>query len=195
MDSQDEPALDRFLVSRLLLGALSEHEQRRLLLRLLRSDSGLRREITPFLKSFVAGVANVADVAGDAGESDHFDRFEEALEKGVEPQVARLSLLDRDSEAELEEIISAFTFQDLFALSAGSRRIFSWGMAELLLRRAQRADSDLPTRRTSYFLALMVVDVLEILVATNLLAAHPRAFADLRRRLGLLNAELRPSAP
>ncbi len=186
VDSQDEPALDRFLVSRLLLGALSEHEQRRLLLRLLRSDSGLRWEITPFLRSFVAG---------DAGESDHFDRFEEALEKGVEPQVARLSLLDRDSEAELEEIISAFTFQDLFALSAGSRRIFSWGMAELLLRRAQRADSDLPTRRTSYFLALMVVDVLEILVATNLLAAHPRAFADLRRRLGLLNAELRPSAP
>jgi hypothetical protein len=49
--------LDRFLLSRLLLGALSEEEQRQLLVRLLRADAVSRREIKPFLEPFVVDEA------------------------------------------------------------------------------------------------------------------------------------------
>lgn len=180
MESQQGPALDRFLVSRLLLGALSEHEQRQLLVRLLRADAAMREEIAPFLAPFVVE------------EGERFGRFEEALANGVDPEVARKSLLDRDSEGELEGLIRAFTFQDLFQLGDASRRIFSWSMAELLLRRSQRGDIDMPNRRTSYFLATTVVDGLEIFSAAGVLPPRPRAIADLRERLKQSTAALRP---
>lgn len=182
MESQGQ-SLDRFFVSRLLLGALSEHEQRRLLVRLLQADAALREEIAPFLEPFVVA------------ESERFGRFEEALASGVDPEVARISLIDRDSESELEGLIRAFTFQDLFQLGEASRRIFSWGMAELLLRRTQRGDVDMPSRRTSYFLASTVVDGLEIFTAAGVLPPHPRAIADLRGRLARAGAVLRPGSP
>lgn len=182
MESQQEPPLDRFLVSRLLLGALSEHEQRQLLVRLLRADAALRREIKPFLEPFVVD------------DSDRLGRFEEALASGVDAEVARKSLLNRDSEAELEDLIREFTFQDLFQLGETSRRLFSWGMAELLLRRSQKAEVDMPTRRTSFFLATAVIDGLEILGAAGVSPPHSRAIADLRRRLALAGAILRPGA-
>lgn len=183
MEAQPEPALDRFFVSRLLLGALSEHEQRRLLVRLLRADAALREEIGPFLEPLVV--------------EDHqrFARFEAALESGVDAEVARVSLLDRDSESELEALIRAFTFQDLFQLGDASRQLFSWSMAELLLRRAQRGDLDLPSRRTSFFLATTVVDGLEIFTAAGVLPPHARALADLRGRLQHAGAALRPVNP
>lgn len=183
VDSEERPALDRFWVSRLLLGALSEHEQRALLVQLLRFDSDLRQGMTPFLQPFVVD------------DHERLSRFEAALASGVDPEVARLSLLDRDSEAELSELIRAFTFQDLFQLGESSRRLFSWEMAELLLRRASRADVDLPTRRSSYFLATMVVDGLEILATVGVAPPRPRAIADLRRRMALLGASLRPGSP
>lgn len=179
MVSQPEPTLDRFFVSRLLLGALSEHEQRLLLVRLLRADPSLRQEIAPFLEPFVVD------------DHDRFGRFEAALAQGVDPEVARLSLLDRDSEGELESLIRAFTFQDLFQLGETSRRLFSWSMAELLLRRSLRREIDLPTRRTSFFLATTVVDGLEILAAAEVLPPHPLAIADLRRRLAASSLPLR----
>jgi hypothetical protein len=183
VEFQQGPPLDRFLVSRLLLGALSEHEQRQLLVRLLRADAATRREIAPFLEPFVVE------------DGERLDRFEEALASGVDAEVARKSLLDRDSEAELEELIRAFTFQDLFQLGEASRRLFSWGMAELLLRRSQKAEIDMPTRRTSFFLATAVVDGLEILGAAGVAPPHPRAIADLRRRLKGSGAVLRPGSP
>lgn len=183
VDSEERPALDRFWVSRLLLGALSEHEQRALLVRLLRLDGDLRKGMTPYLQAFVVD------------DHERLGRFESALASGVDPEVARLSLLDRDSEAELGELIRAFTFQDLFQLGESSRRLFSWEMAELLLRRAGRADVDLPTRRSSYFLATLVVDGLEILAAAAVAPPRPHAIADLRRRMALLGASLRPGSP
>lgn len=178
-ESRPEPALDRFFVSRLLLGALSEHEQRRLLVRLLRADAALRREIEPFLAPFVA--------------EDHepFARFEAALASGVAAEVARVSLLEKESEARLESLIRDFTFQDLFQLGGASRRVFSWSMAELLLRRAQRGDVDLPSRRTSFFMATTVTDGLDILAAAGVLPPYPRALADLRGRLQGIGAALR----
>ena len=182
MESQGSK-LDRFLVSRLLLGALSEHEQRLLLVRLLHADAALRAEISPFLEAFLVD------------DDGRFRRFEEALASGVDPEVARLSLIDRDSEGGLEEIIRGFTFQDLFQLGDASRRLFSWGMAELLLRRSQRGDVDLPSRRTSYFLATTVVDGLEIFTAAGVLPPHPLAIADLRGRLQQTGAVLRPAVP
>lgn len=183
VDSEERPALDRFWVSRLLLGALSEHEQRALLVRLLRLDANLRRDMAPFLQPFALG------------DHERLGRFESALASGVDPEVARLSLLDRDSEAELGELIRAFTFQDLFQLGESSRRLFSWEMAEHLMGRSSRTDVDLPTRRTSYFLATLVVDGLEILAATEVAKPHPHAIADLRRRMALVGATLRPGSP
>lgn len=183
MESQQGPALDRFLVSRLLLGALSEHEQRQLLVRLLRADAALREEMAPYLEPFVVA------------ENELFGRFEAALASGVDPEVARMSLMDRDSESELEGLIRAFTFQDLFQLGEASRKIFSWGMAELLLRRTMRGDVDMPSRRTSLFLATTVIDGLEIFAAAGVAPPCPLAIADLRERLKRSTAALRPSAP
>ena len=174
--------IDRFLLSRLLLGALSEEEQRQLLVRLLRADAVSRREIRPFLEPFVVD------------DSERLGRFEEALASGVDAEVARASLLDRDLEAQLESLLRDFTFQDLFQLGETSRRLFSWGMAELLLRRSQKAEVEMPTRRSSFFLATTVIDGLEILAAAGVSPPHPRAIADLRRRLALSGAILRPRA-
>jgi hypothetical protein len=125
-------------------------------------------------------------------DHERFARFEAALASGVDAEVARVSLLDRESESQLEELIRAFTFQDLFQLGDASRRLFSWSMAELLLRRAQRGDVDLPSRRTSFFLSTTVVDGLDILAAAGVLPPHPRALADLRGRLQRTGAALRP---
>lgn len=183
METQPEPALDRFFVSRLLLGALTEHEQRLLLVRLIHADAQFRAEIAPLLQPFA--------------QADHerLARFEAALASGVDAEVARVSLLDREAEGELEELIRAFTFQDLFQLGETSRRIFSWSMAELLLRRAQRGEVDMPSRRTSLFLATTVVDGLEVLGAAGVLEPPPRALADLRGRLERVGAALRPGNP
>ena len=52
----------------------------------------------------------------------------------------------------------------------------------------------MPTRRTSFFLATTVIDGLEILGAAGVSPPHSRAIADLRRRLSLAGAILRPGA-
>ncbi len=135
------------------MGALSEHEQRRFVARLLRVDRSLREEIKPFLEPFVVG------------DQERLGRFEAALASGGDSDIARISLLYEESSGQLENIIRAFSFDDLFKLGETCRRVFSWTIAELLLRRAQSDEVDLASRRTSFFMATMVTDGMDILVA------------------------------
>lgn len=169
-----EPRLDQFLVSRFILGALSGLEQRWLLVRLLRLDPALREEITPFLAPLVDK---------QAAEPLELSQLETALASGGDAQAERQALLGQESEDELEELIREYTFEDLFHLGEATRRFFSWSMAERLLHRAHRPDLGPPLRSTTFFLAAMVIDGLDILTAAGVLPPYPRTIADLRRRL------------
>ena len=76
-----------------------------------------------------------------------------------------------------------FTYDDALALGPVSRRFFTWTMAEHLLERSRRAELPDAQRRTSLYLALMVIDVVEILGAAGHSPTFPEVVRDVRQRI------------
>lgn len=173
MPETDRLRVDRKFVSRLLLGALSEHEQRLLVSRLLLQDQQLRQQVLSIVGSF------------ESFDSDLMERYSEGLEQGRKDRELRQELLDigRARAPRLEQLLREFTFGDVLSLGPTTRQIFSWSMAELLLQRAGRYRNEDPRQQTDLYLALMVVDVLDILGAAGERLHLPLVIDDLRRRI------------
>lgn len=181
----ESTTIDRGMLSRLLIGALTEHEQRMLVVRLLRLDPQLRLQMLSLLEPFEVFDADLAceyealldqlpSPADDTGVvlgGETAERHREILERAF----ARAP--------DLEEMISDFTYRDLLQLGEVTRKLFSWSMAEMLLRRSRDPEVDDRRARTSLYLAAMVIDVVEILGVAGHSPYCPRVIGNVRRRL------------
>lgn len=164
--------LDRGFLSRLLLGALSDHEQRRLVVRLVERDD----EVREALAGLVAGF--------QMSDSDLARRYDAAVLRGSgEAERRELLARSRVRTPDLEERILAFTFDDVFRLGEATRRLFTWSAAELLLARSARPGLTVYESRSSLQLALLVTDVVELLGALGQAPRLASLVADLRRRI------------
>lgn len=169
--------IDRAFVSRVLIGALSDHEQRRLIVRLLGLDRVFRLELMAALQPFeMFDVDLVAE----------YERVLEVHSTWADPglETARQALLVRahDRAPDLDELIRGFTFEDLVEIGETTRELFSWTMAEHLLERA-RGDFSLHVRKTSLYLATTVIDVVDILGAAGHSRHFPQVVANVRSRI------------
>ena len=169
-----EFAVDESLVSRLVLGALSEHEQRMLTAKLARSDAEFRAALLSIVQPF------------EMFDRDLAEEYSTSLNRSpgdIERRRRRLLTRAFDRAEDLEELIRDFTVRDALQLGEATRRLFSWSMAEFLLKRAGRSAKGSYNARTSLYLAMMVIDVVEILGA----AGHSPSFLplvdDVRRRI------------
>lgn len=171
----DASVIDGGFVSRLILGALSEHEQRLLATRLLHTDPKFRVQLHSHLEPF------------EMFDDDLLTAYAYALETrdGDELVIARRRLLAKAHERapDLGVLVRAFTFGDLLRLGDATRRLFSWSMAEYLLERGSAKDSSEFNVRTNLYLALMVVDVVEILGAAGHSPYFPAVVSDVRQRI------------
>lgn len=168
----DPQEIDAEHVARLLQGALSEHEQRLMAVRLLRSDADYRRAVARWLDPFEMFDADLAAA------------YEDALAADADPGPCRRELLARALErtADPAELLRGFTVADAVSLGPVSRRIFSWTTAEYLLERGQRGDG-VRHAKVSLYLALMMIDVVEILGAVGHCPEFPSLVRDVRRRI------------
>lgn len=170
--------VDARFVSRLILGALTEHEQRRLALRLLQVDGGFRLRVLAFLEPF------------EMFDGDLLAAYAQALERAARDpcydlQRTRRALLAQSHERapDLGPLIRAFTFGDLLRLGEATRRLFSWSMAEYLLARGGDENDTPYGIRSNLYLALTVVDVIELLAVAGHSPYFPDVVVDLRSRI------------
>ncbi len=166
--------IDNSLVSRLLFGALSEHEQRILVAKLARSDPEFRASLRSVLELF------------ETFDSDLVAEYAAVLERAPrDVDQKRRKILDRSYARadDLEALIQEFTVTDALALGDVTRQFFSWSMAELLLQRSLDSMADVHRARTSSYLALMVIDVVEILGAVGRTPHFADVVADVRQRI------------
>ncbi len=165
--------IDETFVSRLLLGALSEHEQRMLTVWLARSNpefcASLRSILEPF-ELFDGDLAREysAALTLNPGKSDSLRR--EILARSF----ARAE--------DLETLLRELTVNDVMALGEVTRKLFSWSMAELLLERGLNSTKE-HQAQTSLYLASMITDVIEILGATGHSPYFANVIGDVRRRI------------
>lgn len=166
--------VDEVFVSRLLMGALSDHEQRVLAARLLMSDPQFRLDLTAVLHPF-----EVFDLDLMAQYSK---TLVDAPERAAE---VRATLLARGLERrpDLERMISELAIGDLLELTEPARAVFSWCAAELLIARGLRGAREPRRARVARYLALMVVDALDLLGCAGHTAHYPNVVEDLRRRI------------
>lgn len=185
MAASNEIQIDKKLVSRLLLGALSEQEQRMLAVRLLELDSGFRLAMCISLEPF-----EMFDLSFVAEYAEALARRQERTD--AELAAVRREILDRATRAadDLGVLAQGFTVADLFSLGEVTRRFFSWTMAEYLLARGRLRDADPRRARTHLYLARMVIDVVDILGAAGHSPRYPSLVADVRRRIHLAYASL-----
>ena len=165
--------IDETFVSRLLLGGLSEHEQRLLAARLARSDPEFRASLRSILEPFElldGDLVREYSVALDLNPGDR-DRI-------------RRETLDRSfaGAEDLETLLHELTVNDALALGDTTRKLCSWSMAELLLERALKSTKE-HRARTSLYLASMVIDVVELLGVTGHSPYFANVIADVRRRI------------
>ncbi|MEM9556119.1 MAG: hypothetical protein AAGC60_17815 [Acidobacteriota bacterium] len=167
---------DPGVVARLLLGALSEHEQRLLATRLVEHEpalrDGLRATLAPLTPppedERFAAACETAAVARDA----------------LALATARARLLDAArTGADLDAVVREYSYDDALRLAPSARRLFSWGLAEHLLARAGDEVTGDREARTALYLAAAVVDGLELLGAAGLLPRHATYAAALRREI------------
>jgi len=166
--------IDEVFVSRLLMGALSEHEQRTLATRLLVSDARFRLELAAVLHPF------------EVFDLDLMAQYSAVLaDRPERAQEVRATLLAQGLERrpDLEHMISDLAIGDLLELSEPARALFSWCAAELLLARGLRSAREPRRARVARYLALMVVDSLDILGCAGHSAHFPNVVEDLRRRI------------
>lgn len=165
--------IDEAFVSRLVLGALSEHEQRMLAVGLARSDPWFRRSLRSILDRFETFDADLT-----AEYSAALDRDPTAISR------KRREILGRSlaRAPDMEMLIHGLTVADALSLGRVTRQFFSWSMAELLLERSQRSTDDRRARTSSY-LALMVIDMVELLGVVNREPHFAKVVEDVRRRI------------
>ncbi len=168
--------IDLPFVSRLLIGGQTEHEQRLVAVRLLRHDAAFRAAMAAPLAHF-----EVHD-RGFAAE------YEAVLTAGGDVGTSRDEILARARRRapDLDRMIDNFTYGEIFTLGQSLRYFFSWTMAEHLLERASRPGASEYRLRTSLYLALMVIDAIEMLGAAGLAPEFPAVVRDVRRRLAEL---------
>jgi len=165
--------IDEAFVSRLVLGALSEHEQRMLAVALARSDPAFRRSMRSILEPF------------ETFDSDLTAEYSAALDLPVsEIGRRRREILGRSLARvpDMEMLIHRLTVSDAMSLGKMTRQFFSWSMAELLLERS-RQTVDGHRARTSSYLALMVIDMVELLGVVNRAPHFGNVVADVRQRI------------
>lgn len=171
----DSTVVDSGFISRLILGALTEHEQRLLAIRLLHADSRFRLQAHSHLEPF------------EMFDGDLLTAYAHTLEvaDGDDVATVRRRLLRKAHERapDLGLLMRAFTFGDLLRLGDTTRRLFSWSMAEYLLERATARHASEFNVRTHLYLALMVVDVVEILGAAGHSPYFPAVVTDVRERI------------
>ncbi len=174
----DHLKIDTPFVSRLLLGALSEQEQRMLAARLLSQDPDFRMEIVSILDPF-----EMFDLDLVAEYSAVLQR--EAVRRREAVTQDRRTILKRAfaRASDLDALIRGFTFDDVLSLGEVSRQLFSWSMAEYLLLRAQHTEMSSFNKRTSLYLATMVIDVVDILGRSGHSLYFPDVIDDVRRRI------------
>ena len=165
--------IDEAFVARLLLGTLSEHEQRMLAVGLARSDPAFRRSLRPILEPF------------EIFDGDLTAEYAAALDQDpAEVDRERREILGRSvaRAPDIEMLIHGLTVSDALSLGGVTRQFFSWSMAELLLERSQRS-TDGHRARTSSYLALMVIDMVELLGVVNRAPHLGHVAVDVRRRI------------
>jgi hypothetical protein len=175
--------IDETFVSRLLLGALSEHEQRVLAASLARSDPEFRASLSSILEPF------------EMLDGDLAREYSAALDQRPgEGERRRREILARSfaKVEDLEALLREFTVGDALALGGVTRKLFSWSMAELLLERGVKSTED-HRARTSLYLASMVIDIVEILGATGHSPYFANVIADVRQRIRRATAQRRAS--
>ena len=165
--------IDEAFVSRLLLGALSDHEQRMLTVWLARSDPEFRASLRSILEPFELLDSDLAREYSAAlnlhpGRVDHQRR-----------EILARSFARAD---DLETLLQDLTVNDAMALGGATRKLFSWSMAELLLERSLNSTQE-HRAQTSLYLASMVTDIIEILGVTGHSPYFANVIADVRRRI------------
>lgn len=179
----DPQEIDADLLARLLLGAQSEHEQRLVATRLLRRDSVCRATVAAIVEPFeMFDLSFVAEYAKVLEEGRH------------DVESRRREILGRASaRADLEKMLYHFTYSDVLELGEATRKLFTWTMAETLLDRTRRvriADHEVAT---SLYLALMVIDVVEMLGVVGHSPQFPEVVRDVRQRISNASRSLRGS--
>ncbi len=180
----DRQEIDAALLARLLLGALSEHEQRLLAVRLLKRDAAFRGALADTLEPF------------EMFDLDLLAEYSRLLRRGGTRQrrdleEGRQRLLARAFErADLDDMLRNFTYSDVLQLGEVTRKLFSWSMAEMLIGRTRRPDLAEYEALTSLYLALMVIDVVEILGAAGHSPEFPEVIEDVRRRIAEASSSL-----
>lgn len=169
----DDQEIDRSLVSRLLLGAESEHEQRLLAIRLLHHDPEFRVALVSILESF------------EMFDLDLLTEYAAVLDRDSAVEDERRRILARafGRATDLEGLIRGFTFGDVLSLGETTCKLFSWSMAEYLLERSRRTELSDYNVKTSLYLAMMVIDVVEILGASGHSPEFPSVVREVRQRI------------
>jgi len=169
----DDQEIDRNLVSRLLLGAQSEHQQRLLAIRLLHHDPEFRVTLVSILEPF------------EMFDLDLVTEYAAVLERdrAVERERRRILAQAFGRATDLEGLIRGFTFRDVLSLGEITCKLFSWSMAEYLLERTRRTELSTYNVKTSLYLAQMVIDVVEILGAAGHSPEFPNVVRDVRQRI------------
>ncbi len=165
--------IDEAFVSRLLLGALSEHEQRMLTAQLARSDPDFRASLRSILEPF------------EMLDDDLLREY--SMNLGQDPEEnerMRRKILTRSftRDEDLGTMLHGFTVSDALALGGVTRKLFSWTMAELMLERSRKSTKT-HQARTCLYLASMVIDMVEILGATGHSPYYANVITDVRRRI------------
>lgn len=173
----DPLEIDQPWVSRLLLGALSEHEQRLLAVRHLHYDPVIREVIAVQLEPI------------GSPDLDLMREYDAVLEQGDEVETHRRRLLGSAMVrlSNLDQILRELTYGNVFELRTVTDQFFSWSTAEHLLLRAERlgesGEGSARQRDVSLYLALSAIDGVEILSAAGRIPAMPSVIRDVRRRL------------
>lgn len=170
--------IDEGFVSRLLLGALSEHEQRKLAIRLLDVDLAFRVNVFSIVRPFemfdLDLMAEYAAVLERHGGDPSYDL--DARRDAIFQRALRRA-------PDLGMLIHEFTVTDLFNLGDVTRKLFSWSMAERLMAPAEGDRRSKYSVSTGLYLALMVIDVVEILGVTGHSPHYPGVIANVRQRI------------
>ena len=169
----DPQEIDSALLARLLLGAQSEHEQRLVVIRLLSRDAEFRAAVASVVEPFeMFDLDDVSEYAAVLRQG-----------RGDEAEQRRRILRRAYARADLEHMLRHFTYTDVLSLGEVTRQLFSWSMAELLIDRSRRTGLADYGAATSLYLALMVIDVVEILGAAGHSPTFPEVVCDVRKRI------------
>jgi len=170
------------LIPRLFMGALSEHEQRRLVIAHLDSDAGFRLAVAESLRAFrVPDADAMARYAGALAEPEA---------ENLDKVRAKLLAITRQLLPDVETLSEAFSYEDLLSLGPATQNLMSWTAAELFLEHARRPETHTIRKRVDLQLALTIIDVVEILGAAGVAPRYPEVDADVVRRIGLASLEV-----